>query len=121
MHELGHVIGFWHEHSRPDRNRHIRIIWDNIMDNEIAKENFRLLTRNEVDSLGVPYDYNSIMHYSNYAFSRGGNLRTIEVRDPTYRGKIGQRKRLSPVDVLQANLLYGCREWLLYYNKYVNK
>ena len=61
LHELGHLIGFWHEQSRPDRDNYVTIVWDNIM--EGGKDNFRKHYPGVVDSRGVKYDYASIMHY----------------------------------------------------------
>ena len=30
VHELGHAVGFWHEHTRPDSNEHVKILKNNI-------------------------------------------------------------------------------------------
>lgn len=69
VHELGHVVGFWHEHTRPDREDHVVIEKNNIMPGQ--EYNFNKLTEEEVNSLGQPYDYDSIMHYARNTFSKG--------------------------------------------------
>ena len=38
VHELGHVVGFWHEHTRPDREDWVTIIRENIMTGTILDE-----------------------------------------------------------------------------------
>jgi tolkin len=128
VHELGHVVGFWHEHTRPDRENHVTIEKVNIMTGQ--EYNFNKLTEEEVNSLGLPYDYDSIMHYARNTFSRGkfrqttNKLMNINYRffySGTYldtilpieiqgkkRPEIGQRLRLSEGDISQANLLYKC-------------
>lgn len=109
VHELGHVVGFWHEHTRPDRDRHVQIINKNIMSGQ--EYNFNKLTEEEVNSLGLPYDYDSIMHYAKNTFSKNTYLDTIlPPEDPVSKSmpEIGQRLRLSKGDIAQTNMLYKC-------------
>ncbi|XP_070272667.1 bone morphogenetic protein 1 isoform X6 [Myotis yumanensis] len=108
VHELGHVIGFWHEHTRPDRDRHVSIVRENIQPGQ--EYNFLKMEVQEVESLGETYDFDSIMHYARNTFSRGIFLDTIV---PKYevngvKPPIGQRTRLSKGDIAQARKLYKC-------------
>ena len=110
VHELGHVVGFWHEHTRTDRDRHILINKVNIMKGQ--EYNFDVLSPDDVDPLGLPYDYNSIMHYARNTFSKSVYLDTIQplgVKE-NERMEIGQRLKLSKGDIAQANLLYKCAQ-----------
>ena len=73
--------------------------------------NFNKLTSSEVNSLGEVYDFESIMHYARNTFSKSHVLDTILPRrdpDTMSRPEIGQRIRLSPGDIRQANKLYNC-------------
>nr|CAB3264299.1 Tolloid protein [Phallusia mammillata] len=109
VHELGHVIGFWHEHTRPDRDRHIEIIYKNIQAGQ--EYNFEQMNPSEINSLGEKYDYYSIMHYARNTFSKGMFLDTIRPmvdQNTGVRPSIGQRLRLSDGDVAQAKKLYSC-------------
>lgn len=109
VHELGHVVGFWHEHTRPDRDNHVVIIRDNIQAGQ--DYNFNKLTAEEVNSLGQRYDFDSIMHYARATFAKATYLDTIRPRpEPGQESlpEIGQRIRLSEGDIAQTNLLYKC-------------
>uniref|UniRef100_A0AAY4DT21 Metalloendopeptidase n=1 Tax=Denticeps clupeoides TaxID=299321 RepID=A0AAY4DT21_9TELE len=72
--------------------------------------NFLKMEPGEVNSLGEPYDFDSIMHYARNTFSRGMFLDTIlPSRDENgVRPAIGQRTRLSKGDIAQAKKLYRC-------------
>ena len=70
VHEMLHAAGFWHEQSRPDRDQHVSILWENISPGR--EDNFARYSRAEVSTLSLPYDTESVMHYSATAFSRNG-------------------------------------------------
>lgn len=109
VHELGHAMGFWHEHTRPDRDEHINIVWNNIIRGQ--ETNFNISSLNDVDALGLPYDFDSIMHYAKDTFSKGPFLDTIipKTLPNGMRPKIGQRSKLSNGDIQQAKIVYKCK------------
>jgi len=100
-HEIGHAIGFFHEQSRPDRDSYITVYYANIRPG--TQRNFHKYPKTTIDSLGTRYDYGSLMHYRATAFSRNGRPTIVPKRPGV---TIGQRKGLSSIDALQANLLY---------------
>ncbi|XP_055304841.1 dorsal-ventral patterning protein tolloid-like [Sitodiplosis mosellana] len=111
VHELGHAIGFWHEHTRPDRDEYVKILSEHISEGQ--EHNFKKLTAEDVDSLGEPYDYGSIMHYRRNTYSKhlyDPKIATIQPKRSKNRKrhKIGQRDQLSESDIRQTNKLYKC-------------
>ncbi|NBC04626.1 MAG: hypothetical protein GVY20_13090, partial [Bacteroidetes bacterium] len=63
-HEIMHALGFWHEHSRADRDDYVIINEENI-----ENEKDHAFTKKRGYSPETPYDYNSIMHYGSFDFS----------------------------------------------------
>ncbi|NXL70884.1 MEP1B protein, partial [Leptocoma aspasia] len=105
QHEFLHALGFWHEQSRSDRDDYVTIVWDRI---ESGKEhNFNKYNDKRSDFLNVPYDYNSVMHYSKMSFSNGTEP-TIITNIPDFINVIGQRMDFSEYDLQKLNRLYNC-------------
>lgn len=101
QHELLHALGFDHEQTRSDRDKHVRILFENIIPGlEYA---FRKI---ETNNLGTPYDYSSVMQYGRYAFSKNRKPTIIPI--PNSNVEIGRSKQMSRLDILRINRLYGC-------------
>lgn len=99
VHEIGHALGLWHEQSRADRSSFVRIAWENI--EEDHKHNFDQHLTDGKDF--GEYDFQSIMHYGQYAFSKNGEKTII----PLVEGvEIGQRVKLSEKDIAAIRAMY---------------
>ena len=101
MHEIGHLIGFEHEHTRNDRDQYIQIHWDNI---DASKTHNFDAAPPGTQAIGE-YDYASIMHYGALNFTNNG-LPTISRIDGSNE-VIGQRRGLSDGDLQAVQFLYG--------------
>lgn len=99
-HELGHCLGFLHEHQRPDRDYYIDIIWENIL--PAKKFNFEIMDNPLITEQEFPYDYNSIMHYPGDSFSVNGGD-TIIAKDGSEIYSDG----ISSIDAQKARAVYG--------------
>ena len=71
-HELGHALGLFHEHQRPDRDNYVTIDFSNIRANAVG--NFNIST---TLPLVGEYDFGSIMHYAQRAFAEDTSRPTI--------------------------------------------
>eukprot|EP00927_Polykrikos_kofoidii_P083848 TRINITY_DN8691_c0_g2_i1.p1 TRINITY_DN8691_c0_g2~~TRINITY_DN8691_c0_g2_i1.p1 ORF type:complete len:783 (+),score=135.59 TRINITY_DN8691_c0_g2_i1:320-2350(+) len=114
VHELMHVLGFRHEHVRPDRNSQLTVNEDNIDTAEMTK----FAIRPGIDWWNIvggsdkwfdQLDFTSIMMYNSFQESR-------DEEKPTMTRKNGSTwcasRRLSPADVARLQSYYGCQEGL---------
>ena len=58
--------------------------------------------------MGYAYDYESVMHYGSKFFTKN-NKHTLRIlKSGPKNVRIGQRKRLSDIDIAQVNAMYNC-------------
>jgi hypothetical protein len=111
-HEIFHALGFHHEHQRVDRDKYIRIQWENIKSTGCGAQSnvgcgiyFQKLKWTQAQA--SRYDYRSVMHYDGFAFSSKPGVK------PTIVDKAGQvfraqRVKASTNDMRQLCGLYSC-------------
>ncbi len=102
-HEIMHALGMIHEQSRPDRDRYLQVLWQNI---EPGREDQFVISP---DSLfepikDRPFDFRSVMLYPPEAFAKQPGLMTLQplgqAIDPVSSG-------LSPEDTSRLWMLYN--------------
>uniref|UniRef100_A0A0K0EVR7 Metalloendopeptidase n=1 Tax=Strongyloides venezuelensis TaxID=75913 RepID=A0A0K0EVR7_STRVS len=103
IHEISHALGMYHEQSRRDRDKYIRIIRKNI--EKYYRFNVALNPRHNSQTFNISYDLSSIMHYGMYAFSQNG-LPAIVPLDENYNYTMGQENYYTFNDVKLINYLY---------------
>lgn len=100
QHEVFHALGIFHEQSREDRDKYITIHYENIESGK--SHNF---DKHVSKTFGIPYDYSSIMHYPEFAFSKN-DLPTISRKD----GKdIVTSPQATNYDIALLDALYDSR------------
>jgi len=97
VHEIFHAVGIEHEQCRSDRDSNIKIIWNNIKEDN--KHNFHKINNSNFSS----YNIKSIMHYGSYSFSKN--------KKPTMTTKNGKifyqnRSALTKEDIAGINYIY---------------
>ncbi|MFN0086891.1 MAG: M12 family metallopeptidase [Blastocatellia bacterium] len=113
-HELGHALGLYHEHSRPDRDNFVQIVAGNIQNGQAGQ--FARLSNTPVYG---PYDFDSLMHYDRCSFSTAcpvGSTCNCAVGQETvvvlggnnaaWQSRIGQRDHISYLDGVTIGSLY---------------
>lgn len=106
IHELLHTAGLFHEQSRTDRDRHIRIIKENIHSGKMHNFEKYMCNYDGIDIGG--YDHKSVMHYPAYTsdskFAKDVSKPIIETIPAGI--SIGQRDGLSQKDIAGINAMY---------------
>ncbi|XP_045626466.2 astacin-like metalloprotease toxin 3 [Procambarus clarkii] len=108
LHEMFHALGISHHHQRPDRDYYVTILKDNIIVGMLS--NFLPKTEEGAYlwTMGLPYDYNSIMHYPLHAFNLDEkHTPTMKLKKP-FSGFLGNRECPSRTDIAMINRYYEC-------------
>ncbi|CAG2105600.1 unnamed protein product, partial [Medioppia subpectinata] len=103
IHELLHALGFKHEHSRPDRDSYVEVIWANIKPGK--EKPFQKKTM-PMFKMYTKFDYSSIMLYGKKAFSKNNATTLVSKHAPT--NDITRMKVMSPLDIVTLKTMYKC-------------
>lgn len=80
FHEFFHVLGFFHEQNREDRDNFIEVLWENI-DEENWPQFEKFSTKSSPQAFqdldAIAFEFNSIMLYDSHAFSNNSDYSMV--------------------------------------------
>ncbi|XP_077495916.1 astacin-like metalloprotease toxin 5 isoform X2 [Amblyomma americanum] len=105
VHELMHAAGFFHEHTRSDRDEYVDIFEENVKKGKM--HNFKKLQPRQ-NRLITGFDIQSVMLYGSKSFSRAPGLLTMLTKDGKQLPEVYNKKGLSSNDARRIRILYKC-------------
>ena len=101
-HEIGHTLGLDHEHQRSDRDNFITVHYENCKGNEGS---YTIISDTDNHR---QYDFESIMHYFDTAFSTNGQ-RTMVCKPgyESHQATMGYQQEITLTDQAGAADIYG--------------
>ena len=103
-HDLGHTLGFIHEHQRPDRDTYVHVDLGNVLP--------EFMGAYTIWPTAIPhtaYDFNSLMHYHGSGYRLDTSRPNIVAR-PEYAdvaARMGLASEPSPGDLAATNAVYS--------------
>ncbi|XP_063405763.1 MAM and LDL-receptor class A domain-containing protein 1-like [Mytilus trossulus] len=110
VHEMLHAMGGHHEQSRSDRDNYVTIEWPNVQpqwNGYAYVNNTNMVKENTQDN--NPYDAESSMQYSLYAFSTNGK-QTIKFKDQRLEFLADSADGLEFYDIQDVTDAYKCTD-----------
>ena len=69
LHEMGHTVGLYHEHTRPDRNTYLSVNYNNVIKGSF----FNYDQVHDNGQQATLFDFASLMEYPAFTYTRNGN------------------------------------------------
>ncbi|KHJ89003.1 astacin, partial [Oesophagostomum dentatum] len=111
-HELGHALGLFHTMNRQDRDQHIKVRFDNTL--QQFQNEFNIRNKGEIENYGTGYDYGSIMHYAQTNALSNGKPWMVPT-DEKYGHTMGS-EMISFSDFSIINEHYFCKATIALHN-----
>ncbi|KRX80343.1 Signal peptidase complex catalytic subunit SEC11C [Trichinella sp. T6] len=105
-HQIGHALGLLHEHSRPDRDEHIIVNYEQTVSEH--RDVISRLSSRVFEHFRSIYDPGSVMHMppTVKTLMTNADELTILAMDPNYQSTFGQRISPSFLDYKLINMMY---------------